>query len=173
MTTVLDTLSKSLAGKVAIISGSSSGIGAAIARELSLRGASIVVNYPFDSEKANAEAVLASLQHQSRSIIVEADLSTVAGPSRLIQTAVAEFGNIDILVNNAGRAVPSSMGNEQEEDVLSTWDAVVNLNGRGTFLLTRAVLKHLSLSNSRIINISSSTSRNPEPICLSTPEQKG
>lgn len=163
MTIIPGTGSESLAGKVAIVSGSSSGIGAAVARELSLRGASLVINYPFESEKENAQAVLESLQGSSRSIMVEADLSTVDGPSKLVESTVAEFGIINILVNNAGLSIPNEMRSGQEELHLDIWERVVNLNGRGTFLLTRAALNYLAPSNSRIINISSSTSRRPEP----------
>ncbi|TGO45262.1 hypothetical protein BOTNAR_0684g00010 [Botryotinia narcissicola] len=165
MSTLSSTLLTSLARsrRVAIVSGSSSGIGAAIARELSLRGASVVINYPSQTERIAAEAVFESLKGDSKSILVEADLSTIAGPSKLVEAAVAEFGKIDILVNNAGIVIPNWIDDEDDESVLNAWDRVVALNGRGTLLLTRAVLKHLAPSNSRIINISSSTSRNPDP----------
>jgi 3-oxoacyl-[acyl-carrier protein] reductase len=153
----------SLDGKVAIVSGSSSGIGAAIAQELSRRGAQVVINYPFETEKRNAEEVLKSLGGAAKAIMVEADLSTPTGPSKLVDAAVAEFGTIDILVNNAGISVPIILQDATDESFHRIWDSVMNLNGRGTILLTRAVLKHLAPKNSRIINISSATSRNPEP----------
>jgi 3-oxoacyl-[acyl-carrier protein] reductase len=152
-----------LDGKVAIVSGSSSGIGAAIAQKLSLRGAHVVINYPFETEKQKAEKVLKSLEGAAKAITVEADLSTPTGPSKLVEAAVAQFGSIDILVNNAGIAVPIVLQNATDDAFHTIWDSVMNLNARGTILLTRAVLKHLSPKNSRIINISSATSRNPEP----------
>ncbi|KAJ6134667.1 hypothetical protein N7523_000989 [Penicillium sp. IBT 18751x] len=121
--------------KVAVISGSHGGIGAQIARELSACGAKI--------------AVAASLH--TPSITVEADISTPAGPRILIEAAVAAFGKIDILVNNAGKAVDLPL----EQRTLEHWESLVNLNGRGTFLLTQAALPHLASQGSRIINISS------------------
>lgn len=163
-TTAREATAQSLSGKVAIVSGASSGIGAAIARELSKRGASVVINYPFPSEKAQAEKVLQSLSRPSRSIIVEADLSTVTGPRILASTAAAEFGKIDILVNNVGLSILSVLdGPEVDDKMAELWETLVNVNGRGTMLLTRAALKYLSPSNSRIINICSTTSRNPDP----------
>ncbi|KAK3081980.1 hypothetical protein LTS18_009288 [Coniosporium uncinatum] len=151
-------VAQTLTGKVALVSGSSSGIGKAVAVELSRRGASIVLNYPFSDLKAEADEVLAGLRSDVKSVAVEADLSTTTGPSRLIDEAVAVFGHIDILVNNAGRA-----GDKPLEDVtLHDWDSMINLNARGTLLLTQAALKHLSRQNSRIVNITSSTARDAQ-----------
>lgn len=153
----------SLSGKVAIVSGSSSGIGAATARELSERGARVVINYPSPSERQKAEDVLSQLKTSAESITVEADLSTTTGPEELVQAAVAKYGIIDILVNNAGIMAPCDLQDDDRQIILSAWDATVSLNGRGTFLLTCAALKNLSRQNSRIINITSTTSRSPEP----------
>ena len=154
---------QSLFGKVALISGSSSRIGAAIARELSRRGAHVVINYPFLSEKANAEQVLAGLPGKEKSIIVEADISTAAGPTMLAEAAAAEFGKVDILVNNAGLSMLSILDTSDDADFEKTWNMVMGVNCRGTLFLTRAVLKHLSREHSRIINICSTTSCNPDP----------
>ena len=151
-----------LSGKVALVSGSSSGIGAAIAKELSDRGASIVINYPFPAEEASARAVLNSLATSSQSIIAEADLSTPDGPKRLAAIARERFGRVDILVNNAGRNSICDMSEASDAEILQVWDNTVNLNGRGTMLLTRAVLPILAPAGSRIINIGSSTSRDPD-----------
>ncbi|KAF7952283.1 uncharacterized protein EAE97_001780 [Botrytis byssoidea] len=109
MSTLSSTLLTSLtrSRKVAIVSGSPSGIGTSIARELSLRGANVVINYPSQAERIAAEAVFKSLKGNSKSILVEADLSTIAGPSKLVEAAVAEFGEIDILVNNADISLPN------------------------------------------------------------------
>ena len=154
---------QNLSGKVALVSGSSSGIGAAIARELSSRGASIIINYPFPSEETAARAVKESLGTSSQSIIVEADLSTVDGPKRLAAIASDSFGTVDILVNNAGYSSLCDVTEASDAELLQAWDRTVNLNGRGTLLLTRAVLPILSSAGSRIINIGSSTSRDPDP----------
>lgn len=152
-----------LAGKVALISGSSAGLGAAIARELFNRGASVVINYPYPSEKANADKVLQSLGGSSRAIAVEADLSTPEGPQVLADAAAKAFGKIDILVNSAGINRPTFLDDPDDAKVEQAWHDVVHLNGRGVFFLTRAVLKHLSRENSRIINIGSSVTRTPGP----------
>lgn len=89
----------SLAGKTALISGSSAGIGAAIAIELSGRGANIVLNYPWPSEKQACKEVEGNLS--TPWIAVCADLSTIKGPEQLVAAAVARFKTIHILVNNA------------------------------------------------------------------------
>ncbi|KAJ0416225.1 hypothetical protein BJY00DRAFT_304323 [Aspergillus carlsbadensis] len=149
-------MAQSLLGKIAIGSGSSSGIGAAIALELARRGAHVVVNYPFPSLCAEGEAVVAELPTQG--IAVCADLSTIRGPSILIDAAVKEFGRIDILVNNAALAIAAPF----EKQTMNHWDAMVNLNGRGVFLLTQHALPHLS-EGSRIVNICSAASRGAPP----------
>ncbi|KAL3472368.1 short chain type dehydrogenase [Aspergillus californicus] len=146
-----------LQNKVAIISGSSSGIGAAIATELSSRGAYTVVNYPFPSLKDEAEALVATLPFPS--ITVEADLSTTSGPQTLVDTAVAKWGRLDIVVNSVGLAVNKPF----EEQTLEDWDLLVNVNGRATFLLTQIALKHLTKGIGRIVNICSISGRGPPP----------
>lgn len=131
------TYPKTLLGQTAVISGSSAGIGAAIARDLSKRGANIVLNYPFTELAAECEVVGKDLT--TRWIAVCADLSTEQGPQTLVDAAVKEFTHIDILVNNAG-IVPH--GATWDIDT-KKWDQAMNLNARGTFLLTKAVLPHL------------------------------
>lgn len=150
--------SQTLTGKVAVISGSNSGIGLAIAKELSSRGAHIALNYPFPSLAHEADDTAASLP--TRSIAVCADMSTVEGPEALIAAAVAEFSRIDIVVNNAALAVNLPF----EEQTLEHWGALVNLNARGTFLLTQRALPHLSRSGARIVNICSVSARGPPPL---------
>ncbi|KAJ9131782.1 Short-chain dehydrogenase/reductase SDR [Pleurostoma richardsiae] len=154
---------QNLAGKVALVSGSSSGIGAAIARELSSRGANIIINYPFPSEEASARAVLQSLKTSSHSILAEADLATLEGPKKLAAVAAESFGKVDILVNNAGYSSLCDLSEASDAEIQQSWDRTVNLNGRGTLLLTHAVLPKLAPVGSRIINIGSSTSRDPDP----------
>lgn len=149
--------SRTMEGKVAVVSGSSSGIGAAICRELSSRGAIVVVNYPWPSLESEAARVLESCS--GRGIIVEADLSTRTGPAELIAATVAVYPEIYCLVNNAAIAVNKSL----EDSTLEDFDSLVNLNCRGTFLLTQSVLPHLSRP-SRIINIVSATSRGSPPL---------
>lgn len=143
---------QTLTNKVAIVTGSNSGIGAAIAQELASRGASVVVNYPFPDLLPSAEKVVSSLPTASTSIAVEADLGTETGPQTLVDAVVAKYGRIDILVNNAGLAVNKPI----TEQTLDDWNTLVNLNGRGVFLLTQAVLPHLPKPSS-----SSSSSTEP------------
>ena len=149
---------QSLKDKVAVVSGSSSGIGAEIGRELASRGANVVLNYPFPHLRQDADRVAASLP--TKSIAVEADISTIEGPRRLVQEAVREFGRIDILVNNAALAINKPF----EEQTLEDWDLLVNLNGRGTFLLTQSTLPHLPKNGGRIVNIVSISSREAPPM---------
>ncbi|KAH9207848.1 hypothetical protein DL95DRAFT_481965 [Leptodontidium sp. 2 PMI_412] len=155
----MSSISKSLEGKVALVSGSSAGLGAAIVRELSSRGALVAINYPFPSEKAIAEALAKTLGNSAQSIIIEADLSSRDGPRILAEKTAAAFGKIDILVNCAGINRMMPLDDPSDEKVEDSWEAVVHTNARGTFFLTRAVLKYLSPHGSRIVNIGSSVSR--------------
>ncbi|KAK3945549.1 NAD(P)-binding protein [Diplogelasinospora grovesii] len=130
---------QTLHGKVAIVTGANTGIGAAIARELASRGAIVVVNYPFPQLADQAKQVVDSLATASTSVCIEADLSTTTGPQKLVDETVRLYGWVDILVNNAGLAINKPFA----EQTLDDWDKLVNLNARGVFLLTQAVLPHL------------------------------
>ena len=166
---------ESLKGKIALVSGSAKGIGAAICVELASksvahlfshiasrlmrkwsRGALVIVNYPWPSELPDAEAVLDRIRKTESSSVdgcfaVEADLSTLEGPAHLVEQTIKRVERkIDILVNNAGVAVMAPLA----DVTLTQWDVQVNLNVRGAMLLTQAVLPHLA-QNSRIVNLSS------------------
>jgi NAD(P)-dependent dehydrogenase (short-subunit alcohol dehydrogenase family) len=156
----IPTMDNSLAGKVAIVSGSDSGIGAQIARELSSFGATVIINYPNSNPSLvkRAADVVASLS--TPGLAIEADISTTTGPQQLVNKTVEAYGKVDILVNNAGIAVNLPF----EEQTLEHWDSLVNLNGRGTFLLTQAVLPHLAPNDSRIVNICSISAREGPPM---------
>ncbi|KAG5794256.1 hypothetical protein H9Q69_006717 [Fusarium xylarioides] len=117
-----------LAGKVAIVSGSDSGIGSAIAHELASRGASVAINYPFSSQAENANGKAASLP--TRSIAVCADMGTTQGPKTLVDGTIREFGRLDIIANNVALAVNKPLG----EQTLDDWDLLVNVNGRSTWV---------------------------------------
>ncbi|KAL4821922.1 hypothetical protein BDW67DRAFT_171937 [Aspergillus spinulosporus] len=148
---------QTLSGKVAIVTGSSSGIGAAIVRELSSRGANTVVSYPFPGLRAEADALISSLP--SPSIAVLGDMSQIETPQKLVDAALAEWNQVDILVNCVGLAVNKPL----EDQTLEDWDLIVNVNGRGTFLMTKAALPHLTKGSGRIVNIASISARGPPP----------
>lgn len=114
-------LEQTLQDKDCHVGGSSSGIGAEIGRELASRGANVILNYPFSNLREEADRLAASLP--TKSIAVEANISTIEGPRRLVNAAVKEFGRIDILVNNAALAVNKPF----EEQTLDDWDLLVNL----------------------------------------------
>lgn len=140
-------------GKVAVVTGSSSGIGQAIAVRLASEGASIVIDYHShpdgaqDTQKQIAEA------HGGKSVIVQADVSTVAGGQSLITAAVNQLGGCDILVNNAGVEKGANFWDATEAD----YDLVLNLNLKGAFFITQAFVRSLREKQKpgRVINISS------------------
>ncbi len=146
-----------LAGKVAIITGASHGIGRAIAQRLAQDGASIVVNYGRSAEAA-AELVSTVESEGGKALAVQADMSQVADIRRLFQETTEKLGQLDILVNNAGIAKGGAIAEVTEED----FDAVFAVNVRGVLFALQEAARHMS-DNGRIINISSSTSVYPSP----------
>lgn len=146
-----------LTGKVALVTGSSTGIGAAIAQALAAAGASVVVNYA--RGQADAEAVVADITAAGgRALAVQADVSSAAGATSLVHQTVAHFGRLDIVVNNAGvyRYAPLEGITEAE------FHALFNLNVLGVLLVTQAASPHLKAGAS-VINIGSSITRANRP----------
>lgn len=140
-----------LEGKVAIITGSSRGIGRAIAQKLAADGAKVVINY---SNNAQAAQEVADLLNQTKIIahIIQADVSYYGEAEKLVQETIKIFGRVDILVNNAGITRDNLLLRMKEDD----WDAVMNTNLKGVFNCTKAVLKPLLKQRSgKIVNISS------------------
>lgn len=140
-----------LKGKTALITGSTSGIGAAVARAFAAEGAeSIVLNCPPAAACPQSSALLEELlQSGTRSTLVEGDVSNPADAGRLITQAQQFCGHIDILVNNAG------IGHADPVDTMSieTWDRVIGVHLRGTFLVTRGILPAMyARGHGRIIN---------------------
>jgi NAD(P)-dependent dehydrogenase (short-subunit alcohol dehydrogenase family) len=127
-----------MAGRVAVISGSSRGIGAAIANELSIRGAKIVLNYLKPNLQQECELVGQRLVTEW--IAVCADLTDDDGAAYLVRSAISRFGQIDVLANNVG-IVP--LGPLWESD-METFDTTMRLNVRGAYALVRAALPHLT-----------------------------
>jgi len=138
-----------LDGKVAVVTGASKGIGAAIARTLAKSGATVVVNYA--SSKAGAEAVVESITAAGgRAVAVPGDVSNTAQAEGLIEAAVERFGRLDIVVNNSGVYELAAIADVTEEQYRRLFD----INVLGVLLVTRAAVKHLGEGGS-IVNISS------------------
>ena len=146
-----------LTGKVALITGASSGIGQVTARLLAEHGASVVINY-FRNE-AGAEDVRKTIADAGgRAQIVQADVRQSADIRRLVERTVEEFGPIDILINNAGSLVERLRILELTEE---RWDEVMNLNLKSAFLLSQAVAASMmERRTGAIINVSSIAGRN-------------
>ncbi|MEO8369104.1 MAG: 3-oxoacyl-ACP reductase family protein [Candidatus Solibacter sp.] len=142
---------QTLAGKVALITGSSRGIGRAIAVTLARAGADIALNYRTRAaDAADAESEIAGLRR--RCIAVQADVSQSSGVDRLMEAVRTELGHIDILVNNAGIARVQSIEEITEQD----WDELLTVNLKSCFLVTQAVLPGMRARRwGRIINLSS------------------
>lgn len=141
-----------LAGKVAVVTGSGSGIGQSIAEKLGAEGATCVVDYRNHPEQAQTtvDAVTAA---GGRAIMVQADVSVLADCTRLIDEAWQQLGSCDILVNNAGIEKRADFVDVTEAD----YDAVLGVNLKGPFFLTQAFVRRLKAANKpgRVINISS------------------
>ncbi|MBE9077065.1 3-oxoacyl-[acyl-carrier-protein] reductase [Romeria aff. gracilis LEGE 07310] len=140
-----------LDGKVAIITGSSRGIGKAAALALAEQGSKIVVNYARSSQAA--DAVVAEIEKNSgEALALQADVSKADQVDAMVKATLDKFGRIDVLVNNAGITRDTLLLRMKPED----WQAVIDLNLTGVFLCTRAVSKvMLKQRSGRIINISS------------------
>ena len=140
-----------LKDKIAVVTGSSRGIGRAVALAFAKEGAKVVVNYS-SSEKAAMEVVEKIKEMGSDAIAVKADVSKKEEAERLINEGINKFGRIDILVNNAGFTRPALLINMTEEQ----WDAVVDIHMKGTFLCSQAAAKHMIEQKSgKIINVAS------------------
>ncbi|KAK1585747.1 short chain dehydrogenase [Colletotrichum navitas] len=148
----------SLRNRVAIVTGGSRGIGAAIAIELAKRGANVVITYVSDTSQGLAAEVVErinALENATRAIAVQADVSSTEAPQQVVDAAVAAFGeHIDILVNNAG--VTSKLAVSQVTP--ADFQESMNVNLRGPFFMAQAVIPHLRRPG-RIINITSVAAR--------------
>jgi len=141
-----------LAGKVAIVTGSSSGIGQSIAIRLATEGANVVIDYRNNPEGANDTKTRAEAAG-SKAIVVQADVSKLADTRNLVDQVYQQLGRCDILVNNAGIEIESPFWDVTEKD----YDAVLNVNLKGAFFLTQAFVRRLRDAKlpGRVINISS------------------
>lgn len=151
----------SLKNQVAIITGSSSGIGAGIAKSMAESGAEVVVNYPFEGALDQANAVLKEITDKGgKGITYQCDVSKEDEVIKMFQDVVKQFGTVDILVNNAGIQKDAKF----TEMTLDQWNAVIGINLNGQFLCAREAIKEFlrrgidpsrSVACGKIINISS------------------
>jgi len=142
-------MSRQLEGKIALITGGSRGIGAAIAKRLAADGANVAITYTKGADAA--ASVVKGIERSGRkAIAIQADATDADAVEAAVERTVATFGRLDILVNNAGTAIPKTF----EETTLDELDRLIDINVRGTFVATQAALKHMK-SGGRIIMIGS------------------
>jgi 3-oxoacyl-[acyl-carrier protein] reductase len=138
-----------LSNKVAIVTGGSRGIGAAIAKRLAAHGANVAITYTKGADAA-ASVVKEIERAGAKAIAIQADAADAKAVEAAVEKTVSTFGQLDVLVNNAGTAIPKRF----EETPLEELDRVIDINLRGTFVATQAALKHMK-NNGRIIMIGS------------------
>jgi 3-oxoacyl-[acyl-carrier protein] reductase len=140
---------QSLKGKVALVTGGSRGIGAAIAKRLAADGASVAITYAKDA--GSASAVVKEIEGTGgRAAAIQADAADSNAIQAAVEKAVSTFGKIDVLVNNAGTAIPKPF----QDTSLEEMDRMININLRGVFITTQTALSHMN-DNGRIIMIGS------------------
>jgi 3-oxoacyl-[acyl-carrier protein] reductase len=142
-----------LKNKVAIVTGSSRGIGTHIAKTLAQSGAKVVVNYA--NEHSGADQVVAEIRSAGgEAIAVKADVSKTAEVKALFDAAITKFGKVDLLINNAGIAIYKLIKDTTDDD----FDRIFDINVRGVFLTLREAATRLE-NGGRIVNLSSSVTR--------------
>src|SRR5260370_15861994 len=144
-----------LTGKVALVTGGSRGIGAAMAKRLAKDGASVAITYAKDAKAASAVVKAIELDG-GKAIAIQADAADVEAVKRAVEKTIATFDRLDVLVNNAGTAVPKTF----EQTTLEEMERVIDINLRGTLAATQAALKHMK-SGGRIIMIGSGCCERP------------
>jgi len=143
-------MKRKLEGKIALITGGSRGIGAAIAKRLATDGANVAITYSKGADAA--AAVVKEIERDGgKAIAIQADAIDAEAAKAAVEKTVVTFGKLDVLVNNAGTAIPKTF----EETTLEEMDRVLDINVRGVFIATQAALKHMKRGG-RIIMIGSS-----------------
>ena len=145
-----------LAGKAVLITGASTGIGAALAKAFAAQGASVGVHY--NSSREAAEAVAQSIADGGgKAMLIHADASKSAEIARAVEETASAFGRLDGLINNAGGMVGRMAYADMDDDY---YDKVMDLNGRSVIAASRAAIPHLKQHGGFIINTSSIAARN-------------
>lgn len=151
-------MSQKLKGKVAVVTGASKGIGAAIAVQLAVEGAAVVVNYA--SSKEGADRVVHAIADKGgKAVAVQANVAKQADVKRLFAETIKAFGRLDVLVNNAGIYEFLPLENITAEHFHKQFD----LNVLGLLLTTQEAVKHFGSGGGSIVNVSSVVSTNPPP----------
>jgi len=143
-------------GKIALVTGASSGIGAATAIAFANEGAAVGVNYL--ENEAGAKGVVKEIQaHGGKTLAIRADVGKKPEVEAMVKTIVEEFGSLHILVNNAGTLSARSTIADLAEEV---WDRVIEVNLKGTFLCCQAAIPHMINNHwGRVVNIASAGAR--------------
>ena len=136
-------------GKVALVTGSSRGIGRAVAVELAKKGAKVVINYAHAEAEARKTEDLCR-EHGAETLLIRADVTNRKEVRAMVERIVERFGRIDILINNAGILGKTRKPLDVTEE---DWDAVLAVNLKGAFIVTQEVLRHMK--KGKIINIAS------------------
>ncbi|MBX9745808.1 MAG: glucose 1-dehydrogenase [Hyphomonadaceae bacterium] len=145
-----------LQGKVAVVTGASKGIGAAIAKAYAAEGAAVVVNYA--SDRAGAERVVADIEAgQGRAVAVQADVAKLGDVERLFAVSKETFGRIDVVVNNAGVFAFQPLDQVTEAE----FHRQFNINVLGSLLVAQQAAKHIGADGGAIVNLSSVVSESP------------
>jgi 3-oxoacyl-[acyl-carrier protein] reductase len=131
-------MTKKLEGKIALVTGGSRGIGAAIAKRLAADGAKVAITYTKGADAA-ASVIKEIERDGGKAIAFQADAADADAVKAAVEKTFATFGRLDVLVNNAGTAIPKPF----EEATLEEMDRVLDINVRGVFVATQAALKHM------------------------------
>jgi 3-oxoacyl-[acyl-carrier protein] reductase len=138
-----------LENRVAVVTGGSRGIGAAVAKRLAADGAAVVITYAKDARSASS--VVEAIQRTGgKAVAIQAEAADAKAVESAIEETVKTFGRLDVLVNNAGTAIPKPF----EETTLEEMDRMIDINVRGVFIATKAALRHMK-NGGRIITIGS------------------
>jgi NAD(P)-dependent dehydrogenase (short-subunit alcohol dehydrogenase family) len=165
-----------LAGKVAIITGSGSGLGRASAMCMASEGATVIIN---DVNLANARAVASEIKaKKGKALAIKADVTKPAQVKRMVDKVLKRFGQIDILMNNAGTGgktdSKSKLGPPLTNILEEDWDFTFAVNVRGMFTCCKAVMDHMkSRRYGRIINVSSTAGKRPSVLIPAYSASKG